>query len=85
MRNQPVPPNQPHRHNSYENVHNSRVAYYGWLTAYSGDLFRKKAVRLPPGMPAIGTFRLNTPNYEKESLTEMEYGQKFLYTSLVLD
>jgi hypothetical protein len=86
MRNQTHP--IPKQHSSYENVRNLRTVYYGWLAPYNGNAVdKRKPIRPQPGMPAIGTFRVTTPNFEKESLTEPpENGtQRPVYSSLVLD
>lgn len=86
MRNQTNP--LPSIHGSYENVRNGRAVYHSWLTPYNGTAIdKRKPIRPQPGMPLIGTFRVSTPNFEKESLTEpLDNGvQRPVYSSLVLD
>lgn len=86
MRNQPH--TSPITYSSYENVRQGRAVYYNWLTPYNGNVLeKKKSLRPQPGVPVIGTFRVSTPNFEKESLIEpLENGtHRPVYTSLVLD
>ena len=61
--------NTPPKYQSYANLHNQIPEYQGFLTDIDRELVKKKPIKHEEGLPRIGTFRINTSNFEKRSLT----------------